>query len=233
MKAIIENLKSLNKIDVQMQTLKKDIERLPRELSERHVQPRALKSALERAKAEITRLKLEAETYELEVKSGEDALKRLASQMNALRTSKEFESVKRQMDAQRVWNRENENKALDVMVQADTKQKEIDKNSAALAEAEAQLAVDAEVVAKEVAVFQAEYDALAAQRAGMAKDVPEKELVIYTRIATGRGQAIAYVDRGICSACYMKIPPQIHNLALLGREMVCCPSCTRILTPSV
>jgi uncharacterized protein len=230
MKDIIERLKALNKIDVQLQMLKKDIERLPKELSEKQVLPRTLRGTIDRAKAEITRLKLEAENFELEVKSGEEALKRYAGQMNVLRTSKEFESVKRQMDAQRVWNKENEGKALELMEQVDAKQKDIDKNSVALAEAETVVAAETARVDKEVAELQKQYDTLAAERSALAKDVPDKELTVYNRIAAGRGQAIAHVDRGICSACFMKIPPQVHNLALLAKEMVCCPSCGRILT---
>jgi uncharacterized protein len=232
MKDIIERLKTLNKIDVQLQMLKKDMERLPKELAEKGVLPKTLKGSIERAKTEITRLKIEADNFELEVKSGEEALKRYASQMNVLRTSKEFESVRRQMDAQRAWNKENEGKVLELLEQVENKQKEVEKNSAALADAEKLLADDTTRIEKEVAELKTQFDTLSTERANLAKDLPEKELVIYNRIAAGRGQAIAIVDRGICSACFMKIPPQVHNLALLARELVCCPSCGRILTAS-
>jgi uncharacterized protein len=136
------------------------------------------------------------------------------------------------MDAQRAWNKENEGKVLELLEQVEAKQKEVEKNSAALADAEKLLADDTVRIEKEVAELKTQYDTLSTERANLAKDLPEKELVIYNRIAAGRGQAIAIVDRGICSACFMKIPPQVHNLALLARELVCCPSCGRILTAS-
>jgi predicted nucleic acid-binding Zn-ribbon protein len=230
MKEIIDRLKTLNKIDVQLQTIKKDMERLPRELSEKQVLPKTLKSTIERAKADITRIKIEADSIELEIKSGEEALKRYAGQMNVLRTSKEFETVKRQMDAQRIWNKENESKALELLEQVDAKQKDIDKNNVTLQVAEKALAEETAKVDKAVAELKAQYDTLAAERAGLAKDLPDKELTIYDRIAAGRGQAIATVERGNCSMCFMKIPAQVHNLALLAKELVCCPSCGRILT---
>ena len=157
-------------------------------------------------------------------------MKRYAGQMNVLRTSKEFETVKRQMDAQRVWNKENETKELELLEQVDVKVKDVEKNSAALADAEAMLAKETERVEKEVAELRVQYDTIAAERATLAKDLPEKELTIYDRIAAGRGQAIATVEKGNCSACFMKIPAQVHNMALLAKELVCCPSCGRILT---
>jgi predicted nucleic acid-binding Zn-ribbon protein len=230
MKEIIERLKALNKLDIQLQTIKKDMERMPRELAEKGVLPKTLRGSIERAKADISKLKVDADAIELEVKSGEEALKRYAGQLNVLRTSKEFETVKRQMDAQRGWNKENETKELELLEQIDAKQKDNEKNSAQLAEAEAALAVESQRVEKEVAELKAQYDTIAAERATLAKDLPEKELTIYNRIAAGRGQAIATVEKGNCSACFMKIPPQVHNMALLAKELVCCPSCGRILT---
>ena len=230
MKDIIDRLKTLNKLDVQLQTIKKDMDRLPKELNEKQAIPRNLKGTIDRAKAEINRLKLEAEAIELEIKAGEEALKRYSSQMNVLRTSKEFETVKRQMDAQRIWNKENEGKALELLEQVDAKQKDIEKNSAALTEAERVLAEETAKVDKTVGELKAEYEKLAGERSGLSKDVPDKELLIYDRIAAGRGQAIATVERGNCSACFMKIPAQVHNMALLAKELVTCPSCGRILT---
>ena len=232
MKAIIERLKELNKIDLKLQMLRKDRERLPKELAEKQGRLGTLNAAIERAKAEILRLKLEADNIELEVKSGEEALKRYAGQMNILRSSKEFETVKRQMDAQRSWNKENEGKALELLEQVDAKQKDLDANTATLAQAEEELRAETARVEKETAELRVEDDALCRERDELAKDVPEKELTLYTRIAIGRGQAIAVVDHGICSVCFMRIPAQAHNLALLGKELVFCPSCGRILTAS-
>lgn len=230
MKEIINLLKSLNEVDVKLSMIKKDMERLPKELAEKQVLPKTLRASIEKAKADIIKLKVEADSIELEVKSGEETLKRYAQQMNVMRTSKEFETVKRQMDAQRAWNKENEGKVLELLEQVDVKEKDIEKNNAALVEADKVVAEVSQRVEKEVGELRTQMDSLAAERATLAKDVPEKELTIYNRIASGQGKAIANVERGICSGCFMKIPPQTHNLAILARELVCCPSCGRILT---
>jgi predicted nucleic acid-binding Zn-ribbon protein len=233
MKEIIARLKELNKLDLRLQTLQKDLERLPKELTERQLRLKTLHGVIDRAKTEVVRLKSEADGVELEVKSGEEALRRYASQLNILRSSKEFETSKRQMDAQRIWNKENETKELELLEKADAKQKEIDANLAAQAKAEQELQAETDRVDKESAELHAEYDKLHKEREMLAKDVPEKDLTLYNRIAIGRGQAIATVEAGgICSACCMRIPPQVHNLALIGKELAFCPSCGRILTGS-
>src|SRR5437868_150853 len=134
MKEIINLLKSLNELDVKVNMIKKDMDRLPKELAEKQVVSKNLRAAIDKSKAEILKLKVEADSIELEVKSGEESLKRYSTQMNVMRTSKEFDTVKRQMDAQRAWNRENENKVLELLEKVDVKQKDIEKNTAALDE---------------------------------------------------------------------------------------------------
>lgn len=231
MKEIIDRLKQINEFDVRLSTIKKDLERLPKELADKQSLPRNLRASIERAKSEIIRLKMDADAAELEVKTGEDALKRYATQLNVARNNKEFDAVRRQLDAQRSWNKENETKYYKLIEDAEAKQKDLEKNSAALADAEKDLAAETERISREVAELRTQYDGLAAERAALAKDLPEKELSIYNRIVNTHGQAIAKVAQGgICSACCMKIPPQFHNLALLAKDLVCCPSCGRILT---
>lgn len=232
MKDLINRLKTLNELDVRISMIKKDMERLPKELADKQALPKTLRGTIERIKADINRLKLEADAIELDVKAGEETLKRYAMQMNTMRTSKEFETVKRQMDAQRGWNKDNESKVLELLEQVETRTKDLEKNNAALAEAEKVCAAEAARVEKDLSELRAQFQQLAAERATLAKDVPEKELSVYNRIVNSHGKAIAKVERGICSACFMKIPPQVHNLALLAKEVVTCPSCGRILTAS-
>src|SRR5579862_580432 len=229
MKEIIEQLRTLNEIDNKIAMVRKDMERLPKELADRQSPIRLLKVQIEKTKAEVTQLKISADSAELDVKAGEDALKRLAMQMNVLKTSKEWDTIKRQMDAQRGWNKENEGKELALLEQIENKQAELDKHSASLQELESSASTESERVEKELQELGARLNELSAEREKLTPGIPDKELTIYTRIAGTRGVAISYVKNGNCSLCFMRLPPQIQNLALLGRDITCCPSCGRIL----
>ena len=230
MKEIIEQLRTLNEIDVKIAMVRKDLDRLPKELSEKQAPIKALKIQIEKLKADILQLKINADAAELDVKAGDEALKRLSQQMNFLKSSKEWDTVKRQMDAQRGWNKENENKELEILSQIEAKQADLDKLSAALTESETAATTESARVEKESGELQARMNELTVEREKLSPGIPEKELTVYARIAGTRGVAIAYVKNGTCSLCYMRLPPQIQNLALLGRDLTCCPSCGRILT---
>lgn len=230
MNAIIDQLRTLNEIDLKLGTVKRDLERLPRELAAKQEPIRSLKAQIERNKAEIVKLKIEADAAELELKAGEDALKRLATQMNVLKTNKEWDTIRRQMDAQRGWNKESETKELGLLEQIESRNAEVEKASKTLAELEAASAEESERVNKEVAELSARQTELLAQRAKLTPAVPDKELAIYNRIAGTRGVALAYVADTICSVCYMRLPAQTIHLAMLGKDLCTCPSCGRILT---
>ena len=230
MKVIIEQLRTLNDIDVRLGIVKRDLERLPRELAEKQAPIKSMKAAIDRAKMEVIRMKVDADSADLEVKAGEETLKKLGEQMNILKTQKEFEAIRRQMEAQRNWNKENESKELGILEKIEAKQKDIEKQQAAVDTLVSASSDESQRIEKEVGELRGRLEELSAQRAKLAPEIPETELSTYNRIA-GRGEvALAVVRNGNCSECYMRLPAQIQNLALIGKELTCCPSCGRILT---
>lgn len=230
MKAIIEQLRTLNDIDVRMGVVKRDLERLPRELAEKQAPIKSIKAAIDRIKMDVIRLKVDSDSAELEVKVGEEALKKLGEQMNILKTTKEFETIRRQMENQRNWNKENEEKELGMLEKIEARQKEVEAQEAKLNALVSETSSESERIEKELAELRARFEELSGQRAKVAPEIPDAELTVYDRIA-GRGDvALAYVKNANCSECFMRLPAQIQNLALIGKELVCCPSCGRILT---
>ena len=230
MKPIIEKLRTLNDIDVKLQTIAKDLERMPKELATKEEEAQLLSDSIAKRRKEVKQMKVDAEAMELELKVGDEALKRFAKQMNMLRTNKEMEAVRRQISTQKMFNNQTERRALELLEKADGVEKEANESDEVLTERQAELAAERARVETDLAELNAEKSTLTAQRDQLASEIPDKELRIYNRIVVNRGQAIAKIEGGVCSACYMQLPPQVHNLALLGQKLVTCSSCGRILT---
>ena len=231
MKTIIPSLRRLNELDQKLHSIKKDLERIPKDLESKETDLRVQRDRLERRKAEVAAFKAEAKGLEDELEIGETALKRYNSQVNTLRTPKELETMRRQMDDQRRGNQRLMDRSLEMLSQAELKQKELDEATGKLAESEKAMVLEREKLAKDVLELKADQTKLNTERESITKDIPEKELSIYTRVGASKGVAIALVEKnGTCSSCSMKLPPQFHNEVLIGRELVTCPSCGRILT---
>ena len=71
----------------------------------------------------------------------------------------------------------------------------------------------------------------AAQKRDAAKaGVPEKDLAQYERLrTTKRGLAVAKLERGMCLGCRIGLPMTLVRRIRIGRELVTCSSCGRLL----
>jgi len=71
---------------------------------------------------------------------------------------------------------------------------------------------------------------LARRREELARTLPLRLFDTYDRMArTRRGQALAEVKDGTCTACRMKIRPKVMSDVRKGEQMITCESCGRIL----
>jgi predicted nucleic acid-binding Zn-ribbon protein len=73
-------------------------------------------------------------------------------------------------------------------------------------------------------------EALNDRRQQLSGLLPRALFSTYDRMArTRRGQALAQVLNGICSACRMKVRPKVFSDVRRGDQLVTCESCGRIL----
>lgn len=71
---------------------------------------------------------------------------------------------------------------------------------------------------------------LNARREQLAQNVPRALFATYDRMSrVKRGQALAEVRDGICTACRMKVRPKLFSDVRKGDQMMTCESCGRIL----
>ena len=67
-------------------------------------------------------------------------------------------------------------------------------------------------------------------REDLAGSVDETLLKRYQLTKEQRqGQAVAFIENGICMGCQLEIPPQRFNLIQRNEDIYTCPNCHRIL----
>ena len=93
----------------------------------------------------------------------------------------------------------------------------------------------AEKKLKEYAVTSRAKKALLEEAIKSAKvKIDERLLLAYSRIRSKmrNGLAVVTIQRDACSGCFNRIPPQRQSDVRLGRKLVVCEYCGRILVPS-
>jgi predicted nucleic acid-binding Zn-ribbon protein len=235
-KAELQQLVALQKLDTSIRKLQAELEAIPqrraeieKEFDQRAFEIRALEAA--RDDAHHTRARLEIEIAEQRLR-----VERAERNLMSSKKQDEYTAAIREADAARKQISTLETQTLEQMEsfeKAEASLKERGEEIESLnSDREAALkAFDDET--------QAQTDKLAANRAERERLVaalPKSMGALYVRISARirDGIAVAEARNGACMACFMALRPQAMAQVRRGEEVITCDNCNRILyyTPS-
>jgi predicted nucleic acid-binding Zn-ribbon protein len=198
----------------------------------------AYQDALLRRNEGTARLKTAEERRKVladEIADLNEGLKKFQAQQKAVKTNKEYGALLNEMDnvKKEIRTREDEILSLEeVAAEARTAAESQDDS----------FPVEAAGYEEQMTEWRAEQAALTAEiekgeakAAELRKQVDRKLLAVFDRIAQGRaGVAVARVSMvgnqtAACSACNVRLRPQLLSDLRLSRETIHCESCKRIL----
>lgn len=225
----INDLLSLQRLDIRIQTLSEFLADVPRRESDLAAARATAKAEADNKRQEFENIKKELRRQEKLLQDGEEKLKQITAKLNQVKTNKEYEASLREIEEQKRANGLIEEK---IIVLFD----EVEEADRSIGEVEAELkAKNAEFDGLErelkalAASASAELEVKKAEREAAAQAVPEEAMRVYQRLSTFLKRPMARADQEVCRGCFYHIPAQRYNMVLKGQEMICCPNCQRIL----
>ena len=231
MKAELQQLVALQKLDTSIRKLQAELEAIPQrraeietEFDQRAFEIRALENS--RDEARHTRVRLETEIAEQRVRA-----ERADRNLMSSKKQDEYTAAIREADAARKQISTLETQILERM-------EELEKAEASLhgrAEEVASLNSDREARLQafdEETRLQVEKLAMSrAERERLVTALPKSMGALYVRISARirDGVAVAEARNGACMACFMALRPQAMAQVRRGEEVVTCDNCNRIL----
>ena len=165
-----------------------------------------------------------------EVELMRSKLSRLKDQLMAVKTNKEYTVMLHEIQTGEDQIRAEEDKILDVMEQGEILDQEIklsDKEVATRSKELEQTIRELETSVPRMELKVAEFQA---ERALIEDRVRSELLERYRRIAAARkGIALAEASGELCSACHVRIRPQVYAELRRSETIFHCDSCDRIL----
>jgi len=230
-KAELEQLVALQKLDTSIRKLQAELEAIPKrraeiekEFDQRAFEIRALENR--RDEARHTRSRLEAEVAEQRVRA-----ERADRNLMSSKKQDEYTAAIREADAARKQISTLETQTLEQM-------EILDQSEAALNERVEEIATlnsDREARLKafdELTCLQGEkLVSSRGERERLLKALPPSMSSLYMRISARirDGVAVAEARNGACMACFMALRPQAMAQVRRGEEVVTCDNCNRIL----
>ena len=229
MHADLETLLVLQDVDREILRLNDEVAALPKRVAAIEAKLAGTKAQLEASRAavkadEAAKKKFDAANLDLQLK-----ISKYRDQMLAVKTNEQYKALQHEIEFAQQEIQANEDKTLEVMVDADAKANQVKA-------AEAQLKTEAAEIEKEKKIAHdktAEDEKLlaewAAKRNGVRASVPEDWLAHYERIAKARKTGISEARDSKCLTCQMTLRPQVFAEVRAGRKLISCESCSRIL----
>jgi predicted nucleic acid-binding Zn-ribbon protein len=225
----VQNLIELQQADREILRLKEEIAALPKRMAAIEERLAGTKAILEKAKTAVKADEAARRKYESAISDQQQKISKYRDQSLAVKTNEQYKALLHEIQFAEQDIRANEDKILELMVNAEMREKEVKA-------AEAELKVEtAEIEKEKVEARQrtaedeqqlAEWNAKRDQaRASVNPDL----LPQYDRVAKHRGTGLSEARDHKCLACQVMLRPQTYNEVRAATHVVVCESCQRIL----
>src|SRR5258708_14790311 len=225
----IENLLRLQDADKEIRRLQDEIAELPKRVAAIEHKLANTKAGLEKAQAAIKTDEAARRKYDTAITGLRSKISKYRDQSLDVKTNEQYKALLHEIQFAEKEIAAIEHKILELMLNADARDKEVKAAQAELkaeaAEIEKEKADARERTAedeKQLADWRSKRDQV---RAGGSEDL----LRHYERVSKFRGTGISEVRDHKCMACQVMLRPQTYNDVRTGQQTVVCDSCQRIL----
>jgi len=229
MLADIENLLKLQDADKEIRRLQEEIAELPKRVTAIEQKLAGTKAGLEKAQAAVKTDEAARRKYETNISDLRGKISKYRDQSLDVKTNEQYKALLHEIQFAEKDIAANEDKILELMVNADAREKEVKAAQAELKAETAEIETEKEQARQKTAEDERLLAEWRAKRDQMRAGVREDLLRHYERVSKFRGSGIAEVRDHKCMACQVMLRPQTYNDVRSGQQTVVCDSCQRIL----
>jgi predicted nucleic acid-binding Zn-ribbon protein len=225
----IENLLKLQDTDKEIRRLQDEVAEFPKRVAVIEQKLAGTKAQLEKAQAAVKADEAARRKYDTAIADLRGKISKYRDQSLDVKTNDQYKALLHEIQFSEKEITANEDKILEMMVNADARDKEV---KAAQVELKAETA-EIEKEKEEARQLTAKDEKLLAEwrakRDQIRTSVNEDLLRHYERVSKFRGSGLSEVRDQKCMACRVMLRPQTYNEIRSGLQTIICDSCQRIL----
>lgn len=228
----VAQLVVLQQIDTRIEEVRGRLAACPKRLAEAEARLQKAQGALAASKTALTHSLKDRKTYELDVESWKEKVRKYKDQLYEVKTNEAYKALQHEIQLGEAEIAKAEDKLLERMVSGEEFERQVKACEAALKLAEATTQAERQKISAEYAAAEKEGAALEAEHIRTASAVSEELLVQYRSIARKHGGlALAEVREEACALCGVRVRPQVFQEMRRPacQEIFRCEGCTRIL----
>jgi predicted nucleic acid-binding Zn-ribbon protein len=227
----LESLIKLQHLETQIAEAKSAIAAHPQRVADADTRLAAARTALDAEKKRLADNQESRRTLEKDVAMYQGRLSKFRDQQGAVKTNKEYQALGHEIETAQKDMAAAEERVIERMVEADAVSADVKAAEAAFAAQQKQVDAEKHELAADLAATQAALARATEQRAEVVKGLEPALLALFDQVSRVRkGTAVAVATReGLCSACHVRLRPQVFQRIRANDQIIQCDSCQRIL----
>ncbi len=204
---------------------------LPLEVADLEDEIVGLETRLEKYDAQLKEVETSANAQKQKIKDCTLKVDKYKEQLDNVRNNREFDHLSKEIEFEKLEIELAEKRAKEFGFDAKKLKEEIDNSKTFLKGRKADLAQKKEELDGIVSETKQQEETLRVDVKQIETKVDERLLVAFKRIrkSARNGLAVVCLERGACGGCYNKIPPQRQMDIKLGKKVIVCEYCGRIM----
>ncbi len=226
----LQQLVSLQEIDLEIQALEKQLEEIPKQIETSLSHLNKEKQELETAQQEIKDLQKKRSRLEQDAASENDKMAKTKVKLPSVKTNKEYSALLAEIEVAKKKVSEIEDLELEIMETLESKESELPKFENKFREEEKKFQEFKKQKEDNAATVKQNIAELKSKRDNIFKEIDKKWSHHYERILKARGGlAVVTIDGVVCMGCHQQILLQTSIEIKLGKKIYECQHCNRIL----
>ena len=204
---------------------------LPLEVADLEDEIVGLETRIEKHDAQLKEIEGSVNVQKQKIKDSTLKLEKYKEQLDNVRNNREFDHLSKEVEFEKLEVELAEKRGKEFSFEAKKMQEDIDSSKSFLKERKKDLAQKKEELDSIVSETKQQEETLRAEVKKIEEKVDARLLTAVKRVrkSVRNGLAVVCLERSACGGCYNKIPPQRQMDIKLGKKIIVCEYCGRII----
>jgi predicted nucleic acid-binding Zn-ribbon protein len=230
LKAQLELLWELQKIDLELKGIKEEKDRYPKEMKKLDERQKIEKERIQNGKEKIESLEKTRRQKEGHLNLEQEKIKKAEGRMSEVKTNKEYQAMLSEIDTIKETNSRIEEEILQVMDEIDELKKDLSKREKEVGVSVEKIEAERGKLKEKMAHDETIWNEQMERREALSKQIESKLFKLYNTLKEKRqGIGVVNVKNETCQGCFVNVPPQMFIEVQKNNALIRCPNCNRIL----
>ncbi|WNG34583.1 hypothetical protein F0U61_13735 [Archangium violaceum] len=229
MREKLKALAELQKVDLEVASLRKAADVHPRQLAELERELGAARSAIEAERNRVADIERQKTTLEQNITDEKDKVKKWEARLAEQRSTREYSALAREIDIAKKANQTMADELVELSKTLGAAREAVKAKETEFSARQEQLSSRMAELRGKQSQAEGQVKTLEGKRSEVSARVDPTLLRRYETVRKKKLPAMVGVVNGTCQGCNMNVPPQLYNNLRVSLGTDVCPSCNRII----